>query len=138
MLSYAQFYALMPSDNPDPIAPGEDVAFPQNGAIANTDIGRVDGSTFLLVAGTYLVQFQVSATEAGQLVLTLDGGELPYTVTGRTADGSSLVGMSIVTTTDGATLTVRNPSAATSDLTLSPSAGGALPVSAQLIILRLA
>ena len=35
MLSYANFYALMPADNATPIVPGGDVAFPQNGIIAN-------------------------------------------------------------------------------------------------------
>ncbi len=140
LLSYADFYALMPSDNTTPIAPGEDVAFPQNGQIANTDIGRVSDSSFLLDSiGTYLVLYEVSAEEAGQLVLTLNGEELPYTLVGRTAAGSQIVGTTIVTTTEEDTLlTVRNPSVSTTDLTLTPSAGGNAPVSAHLVITRIA
>lgn len=40
VLGYADFYALMPPDNSATVAPGTDVSFPQNGPIANTNIGR--------------------------------------------------------------------------------------------------
>ena len=138
-MSFADFYALMPSDNADPIAPGADVAFPQNGAILNTDIGRVDDSSFLLnVAGIYLVQFQASVAEEGQLVLALDDVELPYTVVGRSATSSQIVGIALVAVeTAGSTLSVRNPAANVGSLTLTPDAGGTQPVSAHLVITRL-
>ena len=130
----------MPPDNAGPITPGADVAFPQNGVIANTDIGRLSDSSFLLSpVGTYLVLFEVSVTEAGQLVLTLNDAELAYTVVGRATGTSQLVGMTILTTAAAnSTLTVRNPAANAEALTVTPTAGGTQPVSAHLTILRLA
>ncbi len=139
MLAFADYYALMPTDNATPIAAGADVAFPQAGANSNTGITQLTDTSFSLAnVGTYQVLFQVSAEEAGQLVLTLNGTELPYTVVGRDATTSQLVGMALVTT-DVATsvLTVRNPATATTSLTLTPNAGGTDPVSAHLVITQL-
>ena len=129
----------MPSDNPTPIAPGNDVAFPQNGVIANTNIGRTSDTEFLLNAtGTYLVMWNATLAEAGQLTLTVNGVESPSTVVGTgTADGE-IVGFTIINITDAATVTVRNPVVNTTDLTLTPNAGGTAPVSAHLTIVQLA
>jgi len=139
ILSYADFFALMPPDNADTVAPGTDVSFPQNGPIANTDIGRAGDDTFLLgPVGTYLVLFEVSVTEAGQLELTLNGEALDRTVVGRATGSTQIVGMSLVTTTtENSTLTVRNPAGNPAALTITPLAGGANPVSAHLVIVRL-
>lgn len=130
----------MPPDNAEEIAPGEDVSFPRNGVIANTNIGRTGDSTILLAAvGTYLVLFQVSVTQSAQLVLTLNDDELDYTVTGRAAGTSPIVGMAIVTTTAAnSILTLRNPEANEIPLTITPESGGEEPVSAHLIVLQLA
>lgn len=99
VLSYADFYALMPPDNSATVAPGTDVRFPQNGPIANTNIGRTGPSSFNLgPIGTYLILFQDSVTEAGQLILTLNGEDLEYTVAGRATGTSQIVGMAVVTT----------------------------------------
>jgi len=78
----------MTPDNPATVAVGADVQFPQNGPNGGSTIVRVNNSIFNLSAiGTYQVLFQVSVTEAGQLILTLDSGfgvqDLPYTVVGR-------------------------------------------------------
>ncbi len=138
VLSYADYYALMPSDNATTVAPGAAVEFPQTGATDGTAITRASDTTFNLVdAGTYLVQFEVSVEEAGQLVLTLNGAELPYTVVGRASGTSQIVGMALVTATAGSTLTVSNPAANTEALTITPNAGGTAPVSAHLVILQL-
>ena len=138
-LGYANFYALMPTDNPELITPGEDVAFPRNGAILNTNIGRTSDTEFLLAeAGTYLVSFIMSATESAQLVLTLNGTEIDNTLVGRDSGGAQLANTTLITTTEAnTTLTVRNPAGATNNILLTPNAGGNLPVSAQLVILRL-
>ena len=130
----------MPGDNADTVAPGTDVDFPQNGSIANTNIGRTGASSFILSPiGTYLVLFQVSATEAGQLVLTLNGTELGYTTVGRATGATQLVGTAIVTTTaEDSVLTVRNPADSAAALTITPSAGGTESVSAHLTIVQLA
>ncbi|MBQ3500673.1 MAG: collagen-like protein [Oscillospiraceae bacterium] len=138
VLGFADFYALMPPDNPGTIAPGEDIAFPEQSAIGGTDIARASDSSFsLFTAGVYLVYFQASVSEAGQLVLTLDGTELSYTLAGRSAEGSQIAGMAVITAGEDSVLTVRNPAANAAALTLTPNAGGTEPVSAHLVILRL-
>ena len=140
VLSYADFYALMPPDNAVAVAPGTDVSFPQNGAIANTNIGRLGPDSFYLgPIGVYQVLFQVGVTEAGQLLLTLNGEELAYTVVGRATGASQIVGIALVeTTTENAVLTVRNPADNAAALTITPVAGGTEPVSAHLVITQLA
>jgi hypothetical protein len=130
----------MPNDNASTVAAGTDVSFPQNGpALAGTNITRIDFMTFSLGAiGTYQVMFQVSVNEAGQLDLTLNGSELPYTVVGRATGTSQLVEMALVQTTSvDSTLTVRNPAGNSTALTITPLAGGTSPVSAHLVVTRL-
>jgi hypothetical protein len=85
-----------------------------------------------------MVMFQVSVAEAGQLILTLNGADLAYTVAGRGAENSQIVGTAIVeTTVADATLTVRNPDGTAPALTITPSAGGTRPVSAHLVIIQI-
>jgi hypothetical protein len=138
--SIADFYALVPGDNLTAIHSGEDISFPKNGSIIGQDIIRANASSFKLVSiGTYMVQFQISVTESGQLVLTLNGKVLPNTVTGRSAENSQIVqACPITTTTMNSILTVRNPIGNKTDLTLTPFAGGSNPVSAHLVIIRCA
>jgi hypothetical protein len=133
------FYALMPPDNAATVAPGTDVSFPQDGPNSGASITRIDDSSFNLAQiGTYQVLFQVSVTEAGQMILTLNGADLPYTVAGRATGASQIVGVAIVeTTTENAVLTVRNPDGTAEALTITPLAGGTRPVSAQLVITQL-
>lgn len=76
--------------------------------------------------------------EPGQLVLTLDGADLAYTVVGRATGTSQLVGIALVDTTSvDSILTVRNPTGSPAQLTITPLAGGTRPVSAHLVITRL-
>ena len=141
--SFADFYALMPSDNAATIAAGSAVQFPQNGPFNNISRLGTSPSQFTLPAiGTYQVTFQVSVSEPGQLVLGLDtttgATELAYTVVGRATGTSQIVGTCLVTTTvANETLTVRNPAGNSTALTITPLAGGTLPVSAHLVIVRL-
>jgi hypothetical protein len=139
IVSYADFYALMPGDNATTVGVGEDVEFPQNGPSFGTDIVRVDATNFTLVPiGTYQVLFQVSVAEAGQLVVSVNNLQLTYTTVGRAAGTSQLVGMCIVrTTTMNNNLAIRNPAGNPTALTITPSAGGASAVSAHLVITRL-
>ena len=139
VLGFADFYALMPGDNAAPIAAGEDVAFPQDGPNSGDGISRAGAASFILEdIGIYQVMFNPSVDEAGQLVLTLNGTEIPYTVVGRATGTSQIVGNAIIqTTTAGSVLTVRNPEGTATSLTLTPSAGGTEPVSAHLVITRL-
>lgn len=140
---FADFFALMPPDNAATVGAGTDVEFPQDGPSSGVGIARTGADTFNLAAiGTYQVLFQVSVTEAGQLVLTLDSGgganELAYTVVGRATGTSQIVGMALVTTTViNSILTVRNPAGEAAALTITPLAGGVDPVSAHLVIMRI-
>jgi hypothetical protein len=140
VFGFADFFALMPPDNAATVAPGTDVSFPQNGPISGTAITRTGPSTFNLAAiGTYQVLFQVSVTEPGQLILTINGADLAYTVVGRATGTSQIVGMALVqTTVANSILTVRNPAGNSTALTITPLAGGARPVSAHLVITRIA
>lgn len=139
VLNYADFYALMPPDNAATVAPGTDVSFPQDGPNSGVDISRTSASSFSLgLIGTYEILFQVSVNEAGQLLLTLNGADLEYTVVGRATGTSQIIGMAIVTTTSiNSILTVRNPADNATALTITPSAGGTQPVSAHLVIIQL-
>lgn len=131
----------MPPDNAATVAPGTDVSFPQNGPISGATIVRTGASTFdLTVIGTYQVLFQVSVTEPDQLILTLNGADLAYTVVGRATGTSSIVGMTLVqkTTVINSILTVRNPAGNATALTITPIAGGTRPVSASLVITQIA
>ena len=138
--SFAEFFALMPQDNLAPIAPNTDVDFPHNGACSGSSITRIDGNSFNLAdIGTYQIMFVVSITEAGQLILTLNGGELLYTTAGKTTVGAQITGMAIVTTTaKNSVLTVRNPAGNPIALTVTPFAGGTRQTSAHLVITKIA
>ncbi len=130
----------MPPDNAATVAPGTDVSFPQDGPNSGSGgITRIGPSSFnLSEIGIYQVLFQVSITEAGQLILTLDGIDLAYTVVGRATGTSQIIGMAIVETTSvNGVLTVRNPAGNAAALTITPVAGGARSVSAHLVITRL-
>ncbi|WP_176521018.1 collagen-like repeat preface domain-containing protein [Bacillus thuringiensis] len=143
VLDFADFYALMPPDNAATVAVGGDVDFPRDGPFNGLGIARTGADTFnLSVIGTYQVLFQVSVSEAGQLVLTLDSGagavELTYTVVGRATGTSQIVGMALVqTSVINSILTVRNPASESTALTITPLAGGTESVSAHLVITRL-
>ncbi len=129
----------MPPDNAATVAPGTDVSFPQDGPNSGGGIARSGPDSFNLAEiGTYQVLFQVSVTEAGQLILTLNGEDLAYTVAGRATGTSQIIGMAIVeTTVINSVLTVRNPEGTAAALTITPLAGGTRPVSAHLVITQI-
>lgn len=127
----------MPSNNAATIAAGADVNFPQDGPNSGSGLiyGITDNTFNLTNIGVYEVNFQVSVSEPGQLILTLNGVDLPYTVAGRATGTSQIVGMALVKTTSvNSILTVRNPSGNTPALTITPLAGGTRSVSAHLVI----
>jgi len=140
ILDFADFFALMPADNAATVAVGTDVDFPQDGPSSGSGlIARLGPDSFNLAEiGVYEVTFQVSVTEAGQLILTLNGADLAYTVVGRATGTSQIVGVALVqTTTINSILTVRNPAGNSTALTITPLAGGTRPVSAHLVITRI-
>ncbi|WP_413408343.1 collagen-like protein [Paenibacillus amylolyticus] len=140
VLGFADFFALMPPDNAATVAPGADVNFPQDGPTSGTTISRTGPSSFNLAAiGTYLVMFQGSMNEAGQLMLTLNGADLSTSVVGRATGTSQMPGMALVqTTVINSILTIRNPAGNSTALTMTPLAGGTRPVSAHLVITQIA
>ena len=91
--AYAEFYALMPPDNAATVGAGIPVQFPENGPTTGV-ITRRSGSSsteateFVLPSiGTYSVNFSVSVTEPGQLVIALDSGVLRPSCPTRCMDG---------------------------------------------------
>ncbi len=132
----------MPPDNTVTVAAGAPVLFPRDGPAADGII-RLDTAEFVLPSvGTYSVNFSVSVTEAGQLVIALDSGsgmvELPYTVYGRATGTSQIAGDALVTTTAASsTVELRNPAGNTPALTITPLAGGAQPAVASIVIQQL-
>jgi len=129
----------MPNDNAATVAANADVQFPQDGPSSGSDITRNTASSFFLNAiGVYQVTFQVSVTEAGQLILTLAGNDVASSVAGR-ATGTSQITQSVLIQTFAINqlLTVRNPAGNSPALTITPLAGGTRPVSAHLVIVRL-
>ena len=100
---------------------------------------RISASTFNLSAiGTYQVSFDVSINEAGQLILTLNGADLAYTVVGRATGTSEITEDALISTsTINSVLTVRNPAGNSTALTITPLAGGTRPNSASLVIEQL-
>lgn len=138
ILDFSDFFALMPGDNTATVAADTAVLFPQDGSSSGV-ITRLNSSMFLLpTIGTYLVQFQVSVTEAGQLMLRLNGEPIANSVVGRATGTSQIVGVSLVTTTSpNSILEVINPPGNSPALTITPLAGGTHPVSAHLVIIRI-
>ena len=137
---FAEFFALMPFDNPGPVAPGTPVEFPQDGP-EDGDIARLSPAHFQLPEdGIYRVAFLVSVDEPGQLVLTLDGVELAYTVYGRSTGTSQIAGEALVETpAPNSIITVANPISSAISLTITPNAGdfGFSPAAASIVIERL-
>lgn len=134
---FALFFALMPPDNPSPVAVGSPVVFPQNGPTSGV-ITRTSSTTFNLVnAGTYAISWVVSVTEAGQLQLAIGGVGIAETVVGRDATASQIDGDTVITVGAGAILSVINPVGNATPLTITASAGGASPVAALLSIRRI-
>lgn len=135
--TFSDFYALMPGDNTATVAAGAAVSFPQNGP-TNGIITRSSATQFVIpIVGTYMVSWQVSVQEAGQLVLELDGVVKTNTTVGRATGTSQIVGNRLITTTEpNATLRVINPPGSPLALTITPLAGGTNAVSASLVITR--
>jgi hypothetical protein len=131
------------NDNPDAILPGESIQFPS--PVINTygSIQRIAGSSTqfaLPPGGVYEITFQVPVSNAGELVVVLNGIELLYTVVGKPGSGL-IVGMSIVATPliGNSIITISNPLTATLGGLQVDNATGALtqPLSCHLIIKQL-
>jgi hypothetical protein len=143
LIAYSDFYGMMPGDNATVVGAGTGVQFPEDGP-TNGLITRLDASTFSLRnVGVYEVQFQVSVSEPGQLVIALDNGtgfmEVANSVVGRTTGACQIVGISLIqTTVPNTLLSIFNPSGNAPALTITPFAGGTHAVSCHLVIKQIA
>lgn len=136
--SYATFYALMPTDNATAIAPNEPIEFP-TAAAKTDDITATSPSVFAVTtAGNYLVMFQASTSEGGQLQLAVNGAPTAYTTVGKAGENSQIVGFAILPLAANDTISVINPNTSTTSITLTQNAGGASAVAAQLVIAKIA
>jgi hypothetical protein len=146
VLAFAEYYAIMPSDNPSTIAAGTAINFPQNGDSYGS-IFRSGSSTFtLLNVGSYQIWFCVGITEPAQLVIGLDSSgsgsgpvtEVAKSIVGRSQGSTQIIGQTIITTVvPSSQIMIRNISTASSAITVTTSAGGTSAVSAHLIITQL-
>lgn len=129
----------MPPDNAATVAVGASVDFPQDGPSSGSGITRLTADTFnLLNIGTYQVFWQVCVAQAGQLIIRLNGIELAPTVAGRATGTTEIMGMCLITTSSiNSVLEITNPASNSTALTITPLAGGTLPVSAHLIITQI-
>jgi hypothetical protein len=116
------------------------VLFPNNGPITGTNITRLTSSTFNLQAiGTYLLEFQISITETGQLCVKINNLEQRYTTVGRATGTCQFVGICIINTvTANTVISIVNPATASTALTITPVAGGPEVVSAHLVVIQIA
>lgn len=70
------------------------------------------------------LSIQILLREDIQLLLTLNGEDLEYTVVGRATGASQIIGMAVIETTAvNFVLTVRNPAGNAAALTITPVAG---------------
>ena len=128
----------MPSDNAATVAGGAAVEFPQNGP-SNGVITRSSNTSFTLPAiGTYMISWQVSVNEPGQLTIEVNGTENATTVVGRATGTNQISGNRLITTTStNSVLRIVNPTGNTPALTITPNAGGSHAVSSSLVITRI-
>ncbi len=136
---YADFYALMPSDNAATVAVGAAVEFPQDGPSSGLDITRNSATQFNITdIGDYNISFQVSVDEAGQLCAELNGSQVASSVVGRATGTSQIIGYSIINVSvPNSVLRIVNPLGNSTALTITPIAGGTNSVSAHLVIQKI-
>ena len=138
IINYAEFFSLMPPDNAAPIAVGDFCHFAQNG-INSGVISRASLSSFILPnIGIYEIMFNVCVAEAGQLVIDLNGNELPNTVFGRATGTTQIIGISLIETTSiNSIVAIKNPLGNSTALTVVPLSGGTKSNVCNIIIKQL-
>lgn len=129
----ALFYAADPGQQ-GTVNPGTAVEFPTAGPTTTTSVVLLNPSTVLLAEiGVYQVAFRVPAFTRGQLVLNLNGVDLPYTMTGRETGTWIAATTLIETTVADSQLQVMVP-ATGAPVGLMATAGGSEVASATLLI----
>jgi len=117
---YGYFYH---TSVPAPIAPGTSVPFDLDGPASGIIRSGIGGTDFVLPdTGVYEITWQVSVNEAGQLVLALNGTDLPSTIVGRYTGTTQIVGNVLIQT--GVINSVLTLRAASATLTVTNFPGG--------------
>lgn len=118
-------YVYAASSAPAPVLIGADVAFTHTGPLG-VGFSHAPASTQLHVtaAGEYRVTFSVSANEANQFALAVNGAVVADTLYGSGATTQQNTGQALVTLAAGDALTLRNVGSTTATFLASP--GGVL------------
>jgi hypothetical protein len=139
VLDYSLFYLLSGASAPVVLV-GDPILFNFDGPTTHRIIrnGGTSPSEFVLPdIGFYEVFWQANIASAAQLELQLNGSQVADTVIGRATADNQLVGdVLIQTTLINEILTINNPGL--SQIIITGNAGGSQPVSAVLLIMRIA
>lgn len=123
----ALFFGITSVDNPNPIAPGDEINFALDGPNTGTAIARNPNNIYdfyLNTAGVYRVTYTVPVVEPGQLVLSIQGSPLPYTTSGRDTGTSLITLTTLVHAGSGEQLTLRAAGSNQTSITLSQTVSG--------------
>jgi hypothetical protein len=135
---YANFYGLQPLNQIPVVTPGSPVEFPNNGPTTG-NITRLTAGTFNVdLSGNYLISFNLTVIEAAEVVLVLNGVELPETVVARSTGETQLSGNFIINVPQSnSVISLNNASNTPFNLSSNSNTGSTKPLSLQLNILKL-
>ena len=108
--------------------------------VSNADtIRRIAAGQYLLSRpGTYLAQVQIAFIQAAQVIFSIDGEEQIDSVLGTSGEGGFMQGFFVFESKNTDTvLSVCNPSRSMRPIVVSPYVGGTLPVTTDLLIVRM-
>jgi Collagen triple helix repeat (20 copies) len=146
--SIARYFGMAPGDYPATVAINASFPFPKNGVSIGTDVVRIGPAEFNLVStGIYLITWQMSVNEPGQITLwtgistgshPVVTGRIPDSCVGRATGTSQITGNALIITSflDTHISVVNDASPAA--LTVTPLAGGTEAVTAWLTVCRVA
>lgn len=137
-LGFAFFYGNAPPDYPTTIATGSSLDFPHAGPCGGSSITRTSSGEFSLSAiGVYEIFWQADITEAGQLMLRLNGVLQTQTTASRATGTVSFANCVIIQTTSiNSIVSVMNPPGNATALTLTPASGGLTQAPATSLVIK--
>lgn len=131
-------YAFIYQSTAESVAPQTDVTFDTNGPIFGAIAHTVGDSVITInTPGNYKVIFSVTAQQANQFALFLNGALVAGTIYGSNDTDQQNTGVAIITVAGSSTLTLRNYISATSVLLETLAGGTANNVTASILIQRL-
>ncbi len=135
---YANFYGLQPLNQIPVVTPGSPVEFPNNGP-TSTNITRLTPGTFNLdLSGTYLISFNLTVIEPAEVVIVLNGVEIPETVVARSTGETQLSGSFIINVPQtNSVISLNNASNTPFNLSSNSNTGSTKPLSLHFNILKL-